>query len=230
MLGAAGTVLAARPGGPLYEARLWVETVTLPTEPSARAVAELARLEERLREASAADAAGDAAATEAALAAYARIIDATTAEALITGDPVAAAALETGVARNIDVLRALSERVPDRAGDAIDAAIQRAITRSDEAIHAIHGGGPDDGDPTAPGGQGTPGGPDAGPGTGGKPTAGPAVEPTPKPTKKPAATAKPTKAPTAQPTPDPTPAPTPRPTPPGGPPEDGGDGDDQGGG
>ena len=42
--GAAGTALAAQAGGVLYEPRVWIETLTLPSDPSERAVAELARL------------------------------------------------------------------------------------------------------------------------------------------------------------------------------------------
>ena len=56
---AAGTALAARPGGALYEQRIWIETLTLPNDPSARAIAELARLDARLREAEDAARAGD---------------------------------------------------------------------------------------------------------------------------------------------------------------------------
>ena len=50
----AGVALAARPGGSLYGAHLWVETLGLPSDPSARAVAALARLETRLEEAASA--------------------------------------------------------------------------------------------------------------------------------------------------------------------------------
>jgi hypothetical protein len=63
---------------------------------------------------------------------------------LDSGDPVAAAALETGLGRNVDVLQALVGRVPPRAADAIGDAVARAIARSAGAIHAIGAVGPPD--------------------------------------------------------------------------------------
>ena len=194
----AGTALAARPGGALYDARLWLESLTLPSTPTERAVAELHRLDARLREAVAASAAGDAAAVAAALTAYAAIVDEASAGALLSGDEVASAALSAGVARNVAVLQALAGTVPDRAGEAISRAIERAIARSDATIDAIgpsggRGGGGSDGGGTVP---------------------PPATdERTPKPTKD--ADPKPTKEPkpTAEPTPEPAAVPTPRPTP-----------------
>ena len=41
----------SRAGGPLYDTRVWLETVTLPSEPSARIDAQIARLQARLDEA-----------------------------------------------------------------------------------------------------------------------------------------------------------------------------------
>jgi hypothetical protein len=176
---AAGTTLAARPGGALYEARLWVETVTLPRDPSERALAELQRLDARLAEAAEAIRAGDTSAAVSALAAYEQIVDEATAAAVGSGDEVASAVLRTGVGHNVEVLQALVTSVPDQAADAIAGAIVRAIARSDGAIHAIEDG--QNGSNGRPGGQpaGQPGGPDA------KPTKAPpdpTRAPTPKPT------------------------------------------------
>lgn len=202
-LAVGGTAFAARPGAPLYEMRLWVETLTLPSDPSARAVAELERLEERLREVTAANAGGDPAGAAAALAAYEAIVDVASSEAILAGDAVASAALEAGVARNITVLQALADKVPDRASEAISAAIERAITRSSQAVDAIGSPTPDRG-----GGAG-------GAGAGPDPTDD--VGPTPKPTKAPSA--KPTKEPKPSVDggrPETTAEPTPRRTPPGG--------------
>lgn len=185
---AAGSAVAATPGGPLYATRLWVETLTLPSEPSARAVAELARLESRLDELAAADRAGEVAAQLAALEAYDAILGDASARVLLTGDAVAAAALETGIAQNIGVLQALVDTVPERAGAAISIAIERAIARSDAAIRAIDDdeARPEDGTPGNAGGAGSGAGGDGG---------GPEVAPEPKPTRTP----KPTKAPTDEP-------------------------------
>ncbi len=232
----AGTTLAARPGGPLYGTRIWMETLTLPSDPSARAIAEIERMDHRLQEAIAANQAGDAAAATAALAAYESIVDGASARALLDGDSVASAALDAGVAHNIVVLQALAARLPDQATDAIDRAIQRAIDRSDEAVDTIHGrnggsgGGGGNGGSGGTGGNGVgPGVNDGGGGDGGHgPTTGPTATPapaataaptgtpapTPHPTPKPTKTPRPTKAPVAEPTR------TPRPdrTPPAGPP------------
>jgi hypothetical protein len=175
---ATGTALAARPGGALYDARLWVETVTLPSDPSGRALAELARLESRLAEVREAIRAGDASATASALAAYAQIVDTASAEAIGSGDEVATAVLTTGVGQNVEVLQALAGSVPDQASEAITTALARAIERSAGAIDAIeHGQNGSEGRPEGqPAGQ--PLGPDA------RPTK-PPVRPTPTPTPKP---------------------------------------------
>src|SRR5512135_534597 len=63
----AGSAFASQAGGPLYGARLWIETVTLPATPSARAEAQIARLDARLQELQTALAAHDGAAAAAAL-------------------------------------------------------------------------------------------------------------------------------------------------------------------
>jgi uncharacterized membrane protein YgcG len=224
---AGGAAASSGPGGALYEARLWIETVSLPSDPSARAVAELGRLGERLREAGSAAQGGDEGAVAAALSAYEQIMSEASAAVLDSGDPVAAAALETGLGRNVDVLQALVGRVPPRAADAIGDAVARAIARSAGAIHAI--GAVDrptlDGEPGSQGttgsGQGGSGSSNAGNGsTGNGSNAGP--EATPKPTKaepeRPVATGKP--AATEHPDPPPKPTKTPRPNTGQGPPDD----------
>lgn len=214
-----GTVAAAQPGGPLYGARIWAETLTLPANANERAQAELRRLEERLEEAAAASAAGDLNAANAALEAYAAIVNEATTDA--GNDVSAAATLETGVRSNIDVLRVLVDRAPtEQAQNAIRNALQRAIDRSDSALDELHGKPSD-----------TPGGP---------PAANPNESPKPLATERPDRTAnpaKPTDKPKPTPKADPTAnaASTPKPdrTPRGGPPseppgEAGRGGDNQG--
>jgi uncharacterized membrane protein YgcG len=134
---AGGVAASSRPGGALYEPRLWVESVALPSDPSARAVAELSRLAERLREADTAASSGDQRALVAALGAYERIMSEASAAVLDAEDAVAAAAFETGVGRNVEVLQALIARVPPGAADAIGSAVERAIVRSNGAIHSV---------------------------------------------------------------------------------------------
>lgn len=212
---AAGTALAARPGGALYAARLWAETLTLPAGAEARAVAELQRLRDRLSEADAAATAGDANGATAALRAYEAIVAEATAHAVAAGNSVAGAALEVGVAQQVTVLRHLANSLPDTAVPAIEAALQHAIDQSQDAIDRI-GASPAGGS----GGAGGAGDPTEKPTE--KPTAQPTAAPIEKPTKEPKPTSEPTPVPAATERPGgrPTPEPgaTPRPTPhgPGG--------------
>jgi hypothetical protein len=165
-----GSAAAAQPGGPLYPVRIWSETLTLPVEADARAQAELKRLEDRLAEAAAATATGDTNAANAALEAYAAIVNEATNEA--GNDVSAAATLESGVRSNIDVLTVLADRVKNEGAS---DAIQRAIDRSDSALDKMHG--KPDGTPA-----GTPGNrPDTNPGNG--PAATDRPEKTPNPNK-----------------------------------------------
>ncbi len=145
------SVAAAQPGGPLYGARIWAETLTLPSTANERAQAELRRLDARLAEAAAATAAGDTNAANAALEAYGAIVT----EATVGGggSVAAAARLDAGVRSNIDVLNIMAYRVPDRAR----AAIEHAIERSGSALDTIHGrpagnppAGPPGGNPNKP--------------------------------------------------------------------------------
>ena len=192
-----GSVFAARAGGPLYGTRLWIEELSLPRSASERAVAELARLRDRLTEASQAAASGDTAGASAALAAYGTIVDQASAEAILAGDAVAAAAIEAGVAANVTILEALAQRVPGPAAEAVSRAVARAIERSAGALESLrrsNAGGTN-------GGGGNPNPAGAG-GTGSQKPAGPGK------------TAQPNKAPDptrAAPTPDATPQRTPKP-------------------
>jgi len=198
----AGTVVAARPGGALYGARLWAETLTLPADPAARAVAELGRLTERLAEATSMSAAGDTAGASAAIRAYESIMSEATANAVAAGSDVASAALETGVGHNVVVLQDLLSTVPEQASPAIQQVIDRAIERSTEAVDTIHAARP----PKGGGDNGGGGGPAATPDPTPAPTATPQA--TPKPTKEPKPTTQPTAAPAATPRPTPEPKPT----------------------
>jgi len=171
--------LASQAGGPLYPTRLWSETLTLPTDPSARAVAQLDRLERRLAEATAAARVGDVAAVQVAVQAYQDILEEAARAAEAAGDHVAAAVLETGVGQNLSILLALTDSVPSSATD----AIRHAIERSGTAIDRVRGIGPapSEGRPSTPADGQEP------PKTGGSragapaPTAAPAAAPTPKP-------------------------------------------------
>ena len=152
----AGSVLAARPGGPLYEARLWAEMANLPMEVVARATAEVARLEARLEEARQAAGAGDGSAFEAALNAYSSIL--TEATAGSHGDATALATIEVSLTRHIIVLTGLADRVPAPA----QSAIQHALASSSKVLEDIDHQPPNGNDGSG-GGAGGPGNPAGGP-------------------------------------------------------------------
>jgi hypothetical protein len=128
----AGAAAAARPGLPLYQARLAVEAALLPFDANERAAANLDRLEARLDEASAAAASGDGGAVAAAIQAYHELVNETVAAA--DGSDVRDAALEAALDHHVDVLTDLLGEVPEQARP----AIERAIERSDQAADRLH--------------------------------------------------------------------------------------------
>ncbi|MBA3235525.1 MAG: hypothetical protein H0T59_05980 [Chloroflexi bacterium] len=123
-----GATDAARAGGPLYEPRIWAETLTLPSSGVARATAEVARIEARLVEARAAVAAGDAVGAVAALVAYADIVGEATSAS--DGDPATSDVIEVGVGRQLALLTKLAGVVPVQAR----AAIEHAMASSTNAL------------------------------------------------------------------------------------------------
>lgn len=187
---AAGTISAAQAGGPLYPARMWLEDATLPAAGSARASAELDRLDARVAEAMAAAARGDAGAVQAALVAYRQIAD--QALAASVGDDALESVIATALGRHTVVLRAvaggLAERGNVTAAEAVEASLQRAIEQNQAVIERLvntgagsgggSGGGAGAAQPGAGGGEGSGGGAGAGAGTG-KP--GVTARPTPNP-------------------------------------------------
>jgi len=71
----AGSVAASTAGGPFYGPRLWLEEATLPSAPLPHAHGQLDRLDARLEEIRVATTNANAGAVEAALLAYAEIVD-----------------------------------------------------------------------------------------------------------------------------------------------------------
>jgi len=172
---AAGTVFGSAPGGPLYGPRLWIEMANLPGGALARAQAEVTRLDARMQEASQASAAGDGAATEAALEAFASIVEEAGAGA--AGDPAATSAIEIGVARHVTVLTALSATVPAQAQPGILHALSSSTKVLDQLEHPGTGT-PGSSDPGSNGGNG-------GNGAGGHGPSGQPVDPGNNPAKTP---------------------------------------------
>jgi hypothetical protein len=129
----AGTVYAAKPGGLLYDTRIWIEMANLPADVVARAQAEVGRLDARIQEAQQASTAGDGPATLAALSAYSRIvIEAGEGSA---GNATASAAIEIAVGRHVVVLTLMADTVPAPAR----AAIQQALSSSTKVLDDLQG-------------------------------------------------------------------------------------------
>ena len=129
----AGTVSATKPGGPLYDTRIWIEMANLPAEVVARAEAEVSRLDARLAEVQLASTEGDVSAAESALSAYSVII--VEASQGSRGDPTASAAIEVALGRHILVLTALADSVPAPAR----AAVQQALVASTKVLDDLNG-------------------------------------------------------------------------------------------
>jgi hypothetical protein len=157
---AVGTISASTAGGPLYHARMWIETATLPVDGVSRANAEITRLNERLAEATAAAARGDAGAVQAAIEAYRQIAD----EALAgsTGDQALQALVAGALDRHLtvlaDVAASLEGKGNDTAAAAVEASIQRAIDHSQAVVDRVGANG------AGSGGSGTSGHPATSPG------------------------------------------------------------------
>ncbi len=121
----AGSALAARPGGPLYPARLLTEYLTLPAAGQARVDAEITRLERRLDEARRAVAAGDADATLASIEAYASIVRESTNEA--SGDDAALGVLRTDLANSDAALVSIVAAAPAAARDRLLTLLPKVV-------------------------------------------------------------------------------------------------------
>jgi Domain of unknown function (DUF5667) len=125
-IGTSAAVFAAPPGSPFYNARVYIETLTLPTQVDARLEGHERLLEERIAEAEAAAARNDAPGLAAALAAYQAEVDAASAD--IGDDAARLAHLESELAKHTTALSALATTLPD------ESSIERAIDKSSTAI------------------------------------------------------------------------------------------------
>lgn len=186
-----GAAAMSGPGGALYGARLWFEEVTLPSEPGARAAAELRRIEARFDEVEAATARGDEGALAAALAAYEGTVD----EALgSVPAELREQHLEDVLSKHLVLLDGLLETAPAPAIEGLRNAIEKsgkALDRLDErGPDASPGGRPSEGPGASPGGGRPSTKPDASPANG-KPSVGPGASPDATKSQKPDASAKP---------------------------------------
>ena len=125
-IGTSAAVLAAPPGSPFYNARVYIETLTLPSQADARLEGHERLLQERIKEVEAAAADGDANGLAAALAAYQDEVDAATAD--VGNDVARLAHLEDELAKHTAVLTELATDSPDQS------SIDHAIAESSNAI------------------------------------------------------------------------------------------------
>jgi hypothetical protein len=171
-LGTSLAVLAAPPGSPFYNARVFIETVTLPAQAEARFEGHERLLQERFDEAEAAAASGNTEALAAALAAYQAEVDAATEDA--GTDAAWLAHLQEMLAKHTATLTQLATTLPDETSieHAIDTS-SKAITKIEARQHPVahptrppQGGG-DQGTGDQGGGQGGDGANDGGQGQNG---------------------------------------------------------------
>ena len=125
-IGTSAAVFAAPPGSPFYNARVYIETLTLPTQVDARLEGHERLLQERISEAEAAAARNDAPGLAAALAAYQDEVDAASAD--VGDDAARLAHLEDMLAKHTTTLTALATTLPD------EPSIEHAIATSSKAI------------------------------------------------------------------------------------------------
>jgi hypothetical protein len=130
-VGAGGVAgVAASPGGPLYDARLWVETAMLPSSGDARLAAQVAHINDRIDEAASAVDAGNASAADAALNAYDSQVDQALANA--AADRAELLQLRESIARHLAHLETLAKPTSKAS-----VQLQRAIAKSKSALADI---------------------------------------------------------------------------------------------
>jgi Domain of unknown function (DUF5667) len=135
-LGGAAAVMGAAPDSPLYAARIWVESVTLPADPAARAAAHEAQLMQRVNEVESAISSGNVGAIDAALSAYDQEVEAAVGDS--GADQTRIAHLVDELGRHVAVLEGLANQVPASASSAMERAIetsQGAVANLQDKTH-----------------------------------------------------------------------------------------------
>jgi len=122
---------ASRAGGPLYEARLNVETMLLPSQPEARLNAELAQAQARLADIVDAAGRGDAGAVSAAISAYDRSIQE-------LGSP--AGASSGRALQAVEFHQTVLEHLLTSATGPSVKGLENALTHSSNVIDRLSGG------------------------------------------------------------------------------------------
>jgi hypothetical protein len=130
--GAVSVSAASAPGGPLYGARLWVETASLPVSADARALVLIRQLENRAADVESAARSGDSNAVAAAATAYGEAVRAALGQA--GSNPDRLTHLESVLGAHVAVLETLTSSVPQRA----QAGLGRALSSSQHAVEQIN--------------------------------------------------------------------------------------------
>ncbi|MEO8462539.1 MAG: hypothetical protein ABI555_04960 [Chloroflexota bacterium] len=135
----AGVSAASTAGGPLYGARIWLETATLPADANARALERLHQIDARAQELEQATRGGNGSAVAAAIAAYRDAIDVALTEAGTDSNHLAN--LEASLGLHVDVLETIKERAPEQAQGGLGRAIEASSKAVDKikATHPTHG-------------------------------------------------------------------------------------------
>lgn len=128
-VGTTAAVFAAPPGSPFYGARIAIENALVPDNSDARLAAHENRLTQLLADAQAAARGGDAAALDAALAAYQDEVDAAVAD--LGGAPERLTRFEAELGKHVADLTALEASLPAQA------AIEHALATSQKALDKL---------------------------------------------------------------------------------------------
>ena len=137
----AGVAAASTAGGPLYGARIWLETAALPADSNARALERLHQIDARAQELEQASRGGNGSAIAAAAAAYRDSVDAALSEAGTVTDHLAN--LEASLGLHVEVLETIKVRAPEQA----QGGLGRAIEASSKAVDKIKANRPTHGQP-----------------------------------------------------------------------------------
>ena len=144
LAGVASVAAASAAGGPLYGARVWLESALLPVNSDARALERIHQIDERILEVERAAQSGDSTGVAAAISAYRDAVQAALNE--VGADADRLAHLKAALGLHVTVLETLTGVAPPQALDGINGAIdssQKAVDKIDKTPSETKpGGGP----------------------------------------------------------------------------------------
>jgi hypothetical protein len=128
--GAVSVAAASSAGGPLYDARVWLEAALLPDNTDARALERIHQIDERILEVERAAQSGNSGAVAAAISAYRAAVDAALNE--VGSDADRLAHLKAALGLHVTVLQTLTDLAPSQVVEGINGAIdssKKAVDR-----------------------------------------------------------------------------------------------------